>query len=194
ELSAQLKDIKTNLPSNLNLPIEINAKNYFEFMKLININIYYVNHLIIFSEREFLASYIFFTQNQINKCKTTKQKLICESNTPISNNIQSSCEFQLFTKENNMPENCEIRTAPIFNDIWHQLGNNEVENIEINKAGILSLKSNCKAFTKKNVILAKYTGKSNFSKDYVPQFHLSKLTEDFNDKIKKNTKRGCKSN
>jgi len=48
ELLAQLKDIKTNLPSNLNLPIEINAKNYFEFMKLININIYYVNHLIIF--------------------------------------------------------------------------------------------------------------------------------------------------
>jgi len=103
-----------------------------------------------------------------------------------------------------MPENCEIRTVPIFNDIWHQLGNSnrwiyathepteliiscqdEVENIEINKAGILSLKSNCKAFTKKNVILAKYTGKSNFSKDYVPQFHLSKLTEDFNDKIKK---------
>jgi len=27
KLLAQLKDIKTNLPSNLNLPIEINAKN-----------------------------------------------------------------------------------------------------------------------------------------------------------------------
>jgi len=112
-----------------------------------------------------------------------------------------------------MPENCEIRTVPIFNDKWHQLGNSnrwiyathepteliiscqdEVENIEINKSGILSLKSNCKAFIKKNVILAKYTGKNNFSKDFVPQFHLSKLTEDFNDKIKKNTNRGCKSN
>jgi len=40
ELLAQLKNIKISLPSNLNLPIEINAKNYFEFMKLININIY----------------------------------------------------------------------------------------------------------------------------------------------------------
>jgi hypothetical protein len=159
ELMIQLKDIKTNLPSNLDLPIEINAKNYFDFMKLIDLHIYYVNHLIIFiiniplienipfnlyhiislpvhvskndfvfiqSTQEFLAVektkqyYIFFTQNQINKFKTTKQKLICESNMPLSNNIKSNCQFQLFTKENNMPENCEIKTVPIFNDIWHQ--------------------------------------------------------------------------
>lgn len=242
ELLTQLKDIKTNLPSNLNLPIEINAKSYFDFMKLIDLNIFYVNHLIIFviniplienipfhlyhiislpvhinkndfvfiqSAHEFLAvekskqSYIFFTQNQINKCKTTKQKFICESNMPLSNNIKSSCEFQLFTKENNMPENCEIKTVQIFNDVWHQLGNSnrwiyathepieliiscqdEVENIEINKAGILSLQPNCKAFTKNTIILAKYLGKNNFSKDYVPKFHLPRLTEHFNDKIK----------
>lgn len=248
ELLTQLKDIKTNLPSNLNLPIEINAKSYFDFMKLIDLNIFYVNHLIIFvinipltenipfnlyhiislpvhvnkndfvfiqSTHEFIAveknkqSYIFFTQNQINKCKTTKQKLICESNMPISNNIKSSCEFQLFTKENNMPENCEIKTVPIFSDLWHQLGNSnrwiyathkpielivscqdEVENIEINKAGILSLNPNCKAFTKNNIILAKYLGRSNFSKDYVPQFHLSKLTEHFNDKIRQQQPEG----
>lgn len=242
ELLTQLKDIKANLPSNLNLPVEINAKSYFDFMKLININIFYANHLIIFviniplienipfnlyhiislpvhvnkndfvfiqSAQEFLAvekskqSYLYFTQNQINKCKTTRQKLICESNMPLLNNIKSSCEFQLFTKENNMPENCEIKTVPIFNDIWHQLGNSnrwiyathepvelivscqdEVENIEINKSGILTLKPNCKAFTKNTIILAKYQGKSNFSKDYVPQFHLSKLTEHYNDNIK----------
>jgi len=242
ELLIQLKEIKTNLPSNLNLPIEINAKNYFDFIKLIDLNIFYINHLIIFviniplienipfnlfriislpvhvnrnnfifiqSVQEFIAvekskqSYMFFTQNQINNCKTIKQKLICESNMPISNNIKSSCEFLLFIKENNMPENCEIKTVPIFNDIWHQLGNtnrwiyathepielivscqDDVVNIKINGAGILSLKPNCKAFTKNTVILAKYQGKSNFSKDYVPQFHLSKLTKHFNDKIK----------
>jgi len=109
----QLKDIKTNLPSNLNLPIEINAKSYFDFIKLINLNIFYVNHLIIFViniplientpfilyhiislavhlnkndfvfiqfAQEILAveknkqSYIFFNQNQINKCKKNWEK------------------------------------------------------------------------------------------------------------------------
>jgi len=52
-----------------------------------------------------------------------------------------------------MPENCEIKTVPIFSDLWNQLGNSnrwiyathkpielivscqdEVKNIEINKA------------------------------------------------------------
>lgn len=65
--------------------------------------------------------YTFFTQNQINKCKTVKQKLICESNMPLPINIKLSSEFLLFVTENSMPENCEIKTIPIFNDIWHQL-------------------------------------------------------------------------
>jgi len=55
-----------NLFHIISLPVHV-SKNDFVF---------------IHSEREFLAvekskqSYIYFTQNKINKCKTTKQKLI----------------------------------------------------------------------------------------------------------------------
>lgn len=105
-----------------------------------------------------------------------------------------------------MPDNCEIKTITIFNDIFmapilgntnrwlyilHELielivsGQDEAKNIEINKAGILSIKQNCKPFTKNTVILAKYEGKSNFSTDFVRQFQLSRLTKHLNNKIKK---------
>lgn len=240
ELLTQLKDIKTNLPTNLNLPVEISTKNYFDFIKIIDLKIFYNNHLLVYvihiplienipftlyriinlpvhvkdndfifiqSTHEFLAVennkqlYTFFNQNQIDKCKTIKQKLICQTNIPLSNNVKPNCEFQLFTNGNIMPKNCEIKTVPIFNDIWHQLGNNnrwlyathetidliincqdDVNNIRINGTGILTLKPNCKAFTKNNIILAKYLGKGNFSKDYVPQFQLP--TGKFNTIIK----------
>jgi len=48
ELLEQFKDVAT-LPSNLNMPMEINIKNYFNFMEIIQLNICYQNHLIIYS-------------------------------------------------------------------------------------------------------------------------------------------------
>jgi len=49
ELLDHFKDVKANLPSNLNISMEINIKNYFDFMKIIELNICYQNHLIIYS-------------------------------------------------------------------------------------------------------------------------------------------------
>jgi hypothetical protein len=41
EVLTQLKDIMTNLPTNLNLPVEISTKNYFDFIKIIDLKIFY---------------------------------------------------------------------------------------------------------------------------------------------------------
>lgn len=89
-------------------------------------------------------------------------------------------------------------------DIWHHLKNNnqwlyatpelieiviscgeEAENTIINQTGLLSLKTNCKAFTKNTLIISKYKNQSNFSKDYLPLFHLPNFTENLNNIIMK---------
>lgn len=82
----------------------------------------------------------------------------------------------------------------MFQDIWHQLKNNkwlyathepleviigfkeQVETITINKTGILILDPNCKALTKNTILLAKFTNSSNTTKDFIPSFHLPKVT------------------
>jgi len=243
ELLDQFKDVKANLPSNLNMPMEINIKNYFDFMKIIELNICYQNHLIIYSinvplienlnfnlyriislpvhvnknsfifiqsPEEYLAVennkqyYTFFTQDQVDKCKSVKMNTICSVSTPLSSAIKPNCEFQMFQKGDIIPSNCEVKTITMVHDIWHHLKNNnqwlyatpepieiviscgeEAENTIINQTGLLSLKANCKAFTKNTLIISKYKNQSHFSKDYVPPFHLPNFTEHLNHIITK---------
>lgn len=243
ELLEQFKDVKANLPSNLNMPMEINIKNYFDFMKIIELNICYQNHLIIYSinvplienlnfnlyrivslpvhvnknnfifiqsPEEYLIIennkqyYTFFSQDQVNKCKSIKMNTICSVSTPLSSATKPNCEFQMFKGGNTIPTNCEIKTITMIHDIWHHLKNNnqwlyatpepieiviscgdEAENTILNQTGLLSLKTNCKAFTKNTLIISKYKNQSHFSKDYLPPFHLPNFTEDFNNIIVK---------
>lgn len=49
ELLDHFKNAKANVPSSPNMPMEINIKNYFDFRKIIELNICYQNHLIIYS-------------------------------------------------------------------------------------------------------------------------------------------------
>jgi len=163
ELLDHFKDVKANLPSNLNMPMEINIKNYFDFMKIIELNICYQNHLIIYSinvplienlnfnlyriislpvhvnknififiqsPEEYLVVennkqyYTFFSQDQVDKCKSIKINTICSVNTPLSSAIKPNCEFQMFKKGNTIPSNCEVKTITMVHDIWHHLKNN----------------------------------------------------------------------
>jgi len=243
ELLEQLRDIKANLPTNLNLPIEINFQNYFDLMKIIELNILYTNHLIIYSiniplienldfqlyhiislpvyinnnnfifiqsTQDYLIVeknkqyYSLMTQDQINKCINIKPGIICDSNIPLAKSNKPNCEFQMFLTQSNISNECEVKSVTIFKDIWLQLKNSNswlyathiplevviscqetVENTIINKTGLLTLKPNCKAFTKNTIILSKFQNKSNFSKDYLPSFHLPDYTESINNKIKK---------
>lgn len=243
ELLDHFKDVKANLPSNLNMPTEINIKNYFDFMKIIELNICYQNHLIIYSinvplienlnfnlyriislpvhvnnnnfifiqsPEEYLVVennkqyYTFLSQDQVDKCKSIKTNTICSISTPLSSAIKPNCEFQMFKKGNTIPYNCEVKTITMVHDIWHHLKNNnqwlyatpepieiviscgeEAENTVINQTGLLSLKTNCRAFTKNTLIISKYKNQSNFSKDYLPPFHLPNFTENINNIIMK---------
>ncbi|KAL4127063.1 hypothetical protein QTP88_011261 [Uroleucon formosanum] len=243
ELLDHFKDAKANLPSNLNMPMEINIKNYFDFMKIIELNICYQNHLIIYSinvplienlnfnlyriislpvhvnknnfifiqsPEEYLVVennkqyYTFLSQDQVDKCKSIKTNTICSISTPLSSAIKPNCEFQMFKKGNTIPSNCEVKTITMVHDIWHHLKNNnqwlyatpepieiviscgeEAENTIINQTGLLSLKTNCRAFTKNTLIISKYKNQSNFSKDYLPPFHLPNFTENLNNIIMK---------
>jgi hypothetical protein len=89
-------------------------------------------------------------------------------------------------------------------DIWHHLKNknqwlyatpepidiviscgDEAENTIFNQTGLLSLRTNSKAFTKNTLLISKYKNQNHFSKDFLPPFHLPNFTEDFNNIIMK---------
>jgi len=108
---------------------------------------------------------------------------ICSVSTPLSSATKANCEFQMLKGGNTIPTNCEIKTITMIHDIWHHLKNNnqwlyatpepieiviscgdEAENTILNQTGLLSLKPNCKAFTKNTLVISKYKTKVIFQK------------------------------
>ncbi|KAF0747617.1 Uncharacterized protein FWK35_00029923 [Aphis craccivora] len=137
-LLEQLTRIKNILPVNVNLPLDININNFFEFVKIsqklvfrlyriINLPVQVegnnfvflqntADYIIIDSNKQY---YAFLSQDQLNQCKGGKHGYLCELTIPILTNI-NDCEFLIFT-QSEVPKTCQVKVVRIFREILHKL-------------------------------------------------------------------------
>lgn len=146
--------------------------------------------------------YLIISNNDFKDCKFNVKIYVCKQKQPVYlTHNNDNCESKLLQNLNHIPSNCEVRIIKISNNIFHQLKNSNSwlflltnpENIvinckhskdtidlKLNNLGLISLRKDCRAFSKSVILLARRTFSSKINKNFIP---LINLTLDFNSYI-----------
>lgn len=165
----------------IKLGVPITSLNDYDLFQVYPLPTPHQNNSYIFSYIQPESPFILFSKprTQYAMLKTLancreilENQYLCKSIPTFRKNNENSCEIQLFSKiTKEIPKSCQVKTMHADVEIWQNINptqwlfvtskpmslnilchNTPDHEEEINKMGILTLDSNCKAFTDTNTL------------------------------------------